>query len=137
MTPHVVNYIDEESPEFNRVFQPHGLIRLSSSTQEFGETPCGCRLSVTTYGEPTGLPPYEEATITFCIHCGYEYPYEQKECSWCGEDGHLDYMSVPKAYYIVSQLVKNALPHRRDLIVPAEVVRDDTGNIIGCRSFGL
>lgn len=38
--------------------------------------------------------------------------------------------------YIVSQLVKNALPERDDLVVPAEVVRDAAGNIIGCQSLG-
>ncbi|MFP4017957.1 MAG: hypothetical protein ACLFUH_01800 [Bacteroidales bacterium] len=40
-------------------------------------------------------------------------------------------------YYIVSQLVKNALPNRPDLLVPAEVVRDEKGNIIGCKSLGI
>jgi hypothetical protein len=39
-------------------------------------------------------------------------------------------------FYIVSQLVKSALPYRTDLLVPAEVVRDDKGNIIGCKSLG-
>lgn len=39
-------------------------------------------------------------------------------------------------FYIVSQLVKNALPNRTDLLVPAEVVRDNAGNIIGCKSLG-
>ena len=39
-------------------------------------------------------------------------------------------------YYIVSQLVKSSLPDRDDLLVPAEVVRDKSGNIIGCRSLG-
>lgn len=39
--------------------------------------------------------------------------------------------------YIVSQLVKNAIPGRSDLVVPAEVLRDDKGQIIGCRSLGL
>jgi hypothetical protein len=39
-------------------------------------------------------------------------------------------------FYIVSQLVKNALPLRTDLLVPAEVVRDEAGNIIGCKSLG-
>ena len=38
--------------------------------------------------------------------------------------------------YIVSQLVKTALSYRNDLLVPAEVVRDQNGNIIGCRSLG-
>ena len=39
-------------------------------------------------------------------------------------------------FYIVSQLVKSALPDRDDLLVPAEVVRDGEGNIIGCKSLG-
>ena len=40
-------------------------------------------------------------------------------------------------YYIVSQLVKSALPNRSDLLVPAEMVRDDKGNIVGCKSLGI
>lgn len=40
-------------------------------------------------------------------------------------------------YYVVSQLVKTALPSRSDLLVPAEVIRDEKGNIVGCRSLGL
>lgn len=40
-------------------------------------------------------------------------------------------------YYIVSQLIKSALPEREDLLVPAEVVRDETGNITGCKSLGV
>ena len=40
-------------------------------------------------------------------------------------------------YYIVSQLVKSALPFRKDLLVPAEVVRNEKGVIIGCKSLGV
>ena len=40
-------------------------------------------------------------------------------------------------FYVVSQLVKSALPTREDLLVPAEVVRDNNGNIIGCKSLGV
>lgn len=40
-------------------------------------------------------------------------------------------------YYIVSQLVKSALPSRTDLLVPAEMVRDEKGVIIGCKSLGI
>lgn len=39
-------------------------------------------------------------------------------------------------FFIVSQLVKNALPNRTDLLVPAEVVRDENGHIVGCKSLG-
>ena len=40
-------------------------------------------------------------------------------------------------WLIVSQMVFDALPQRADLCVPAELVRDDIGNIIGCRSLGV
>ena len=39
-------------------------------------------------------------------------------------------------FLIVSQLVKSAFPDRTDLLVPAEMVRDEQGNIIGCQSLG-
>lgn len=42
----------------------------------------------------------------------------------------------PDTVYLVSQLVKNACPDRKDLLVPAEVVRDADGNIVGCKSLG-
>ena len=53
----------------------------------------------------------------------------------------LNTASVPPAesgiYYIVSQLVKNAMPERPDFLVPKDVVRDNDGNIIGCRKLDL
>jgi hypothetical protein len=39
-------------------------------------------------------------------------------------------------FYVVSVLVKNARPTRSDLLVPAELLRDEGGQIIGCRSLG-
>lgn len=42
----------------------------------------------------------------------------------------------PGTLLIVSVLVKNALPDRNDLVVPVNLVRDDEGHIIGCRSLG-
>lgn len=44
---------------------------------------------------------------------------------------------TPGTLLIVSQIVKSALPLRRDLVVPAELVRDAEGRIIGCRSLGI
>ena len=40
-------------------------------------------------------------------------------------------------YFIVSQIVKNAFPERKDLVVPAGIIRDEKGNIIGCKSLGV
>lgn len=38
-------------------------------------------------------------------------------------------------YYIVSHIVKQALPDRTDLLVPSQIVRDENGVIIGCMSL--
>jgi len=40
-------------------------------------------------------------------------------------------------FYIVSQMVLQALPERKDLLVPAEIVRDANGVIVGCKSLGV
>ncbi|MDA3854984.1 MAG: hypothetical protein PF569_01905 [Candidatus Woesearchaeota archaeon] len=40
-------------------------------------------------------------------------------------------------FYIVSQLVKSALPERSDLLVPSNIMRDSNGNILGCKSLGI
>jgi hypothetical protein len=40
-------------------------------------------------------------------------------------------------YLIVSQIIKNAYPNRKDLLLPAQVVRDSNNNIIGCQSLGI
>lgn len=36
---------------------------------------------------------------------------------------------------IVSRLILAANPHRTDLVVPNELVRDNDGNIVGCKSL--
>ena len=36
---------------------------------------------------------------------------------------------------IVSQLVCRALPGREDLVFPADLVRDESGTIVGCRAL--
>ncbi len=39
-------------------------------------------------------------------------------------------------YYVVSQLVKSSLPQRTDLLVPAQILRDEKKRIVGCMSLG-
>jgi len=43
--------------------------------------------------------------------------------------------AVQDTYLIVSRMVLAALPNRSDLLVPNELVRNDKGQIIGCRSL--
>lgn len=37
--------------------------------------------------------------------------------------------------YIVSRLIRQALPGRSDLLVPNDMIRDEVGRIIGCKSL--
>lgn len=39
--------------------------------------------------------------------------------------------------FIVSSLVAQACPNRDDLLIVNDTVRDDSGKIIGCRSFSV
>ena len=39
--------------------------------------------------------------------------------------------------YIVSRLVMQACQERKDLLVPNEIVRDEEGKIVGCKSFAI
>ena len=42
---------------------------------------------------------------------------------------------VAGTYYLVSAMVRSALPHRTDLISPGDAVRDSEGNIVGVTGF--
>ena len=99
---------------------PHPINLLDEANQEIHTWPKGetmIRLAMRTV-EAHPLPNGTKTTIT-------EYG---------DPEGLPD--AAKGVYYIVSQLVKTALPGRTDLLVPAEVQRDATGNIIGCRSLG-
>lgn len=42
---------------------------------------------------------------------------------------------VEGCLYVVSHMVRMALPQRRDLLSPADIIRDSDGNILACRMF--
>ncbi len=119
LTPHPIHIVDGEN-NVVRTFQPEGLVRLKALTVPCGDVD-GIPLTFTKFGEPEGLPELK------CFS-----PEELEE-----EFDNLVGGNVPSVHYIVSQLVKSALPDREDLLVPAEVVRDATGNIVGCKSLGF
>jgi hypothetical protein len=39
--------------------------------------------------------------------------------------------------YIVSAMVRGAIPHRKDLASPAKLIRDEAGKIIGCTALEI
>ena len=122
-TPHPVNIVD--GPTFPACPKDE-LIRLRSET--VADAPIdGVPTSRTIFGEPEGLPePSWE-----CPVCGGVGPHVNfNGVTPCCEAGPVG------VFFIISQIIKSACPDRDDLLVPAEVVRDSAGNIIGCRSLG-
>jgi hypothetical protein len=133
MTPHKVDIVGVDG-QVVTTYPPSGnTIRLGVNTVRTGSLPDGTPLTKTNFGSPIGLP----------AHSGWwdgvgvlDYT-DRNVKNWdaiCHERG---FTPTPNTYYIVSQIIKNALPHRDDLLVPADVVRDDRGNIIGCKSLGV
>jgi hypothetical protein len=43
----------------------------------------------------------------------------------------------PRTHYVVSRTVANAVPERTDLVVPYDIVRDPTGQVVGCRALAV
>lgn len=41
----------------------------------------------------------------------------------------------PGTYYIVSKMLAQACPKRKDLIFPGTVVRNESGDVVGCVDF--
>lgn len=41
----------------------------------------------------------------------------------------------PYTYYIVSKLLAKACPEKEDLIFPGTLVRDESGDVVGCTVF--
>jgi hypothetical protein len=41
----------------------------------------------------------------------------------------------PGTYLIVSMMVRQALPERKDLLSPGDLVRDTSGKIVGCKNL--
>lgn len=62
---------------------------------------------------------------------GVEIPHIRK---YYGEVENLPDFK-PNTLYIVSAIVANASPGHGDLVFPADLVRDEKGNVVGCRSL--
>ena len=43
----------------------------------------------------------------------------------------------PDMLFIVSRIVKQTLPERNDLLIPAHPYHNDEGAVVGCKSFEL
>lgn len=98
---------------------PHPINVIGANGEEIVIEPSGAPVRLATSTEPAGT--HAGVPITKTVF---------------GEPEGLPDV-VAGTLILVSQLVKSALPDRADLVVPAEVVRDERGRIIGCKSLGI
>jgi hypothetical protein len=86
----------------------------------------------TTYEAVEGLP----SESLFCPTTGQTYlttdrSYWSYACPFCKER-----VSHEPVGFVVSSIVAQAVPDRRDVFVPARPVRDEKGRIVACRALG-
>ncbi len=116
MTPHPVNIVTVTGEEILTIPPSGKTIRLETVTTRVMKID-GVEITRTVFGKP-------EVIVTKPENIDARVPREMPE-------------QADNVYYIVSQIIKSALPGRADLLVPAEIVRNETGQIVGCRSLGI
>jgi hypothetical protein len=109
LTPHTINIVKEDNTILR--IEPSGnLARVTTSTE--------C---------------VDVVTVKTDVNTGFDIPITTTRY---GEvEGLPD--PTPNTIYVVSSLVAERVPGRRDVFIPNESVRDDKGRIIGCRSLGI
>jgi len=109
LTPHAINMVDKETKEILITFpKSQNPARLPTSTVVISN------LEI----EGVAIPITDTA---FNYNIATNLPSNQES----------------NKFYIVSRLILSAFPERSDLLVPNELVRDDSGNIIGCASLAI
>jgi hypothetical protein len=115
LTPHKVTYwerIDaQDHPHVVEEYPSEGIARCQENVNQIG-----VYYDAYAYDSKSATPPI------------YETSYGDIE-------GLPDPM--PGVLFIVSRLVKQAVPYRDDCVVPCEILRDTHGHVIGCMGFSL
>jgi hypothetical protein len=127
MTPNGVRVLLEDGTLTHEIRASGNIVKLVVNTVLVGE------INVThkVFGEPVGLPPaHWVASYPGSAMIGEGASEEEARKDYFTQTGTEAYDCAPSTFYIVSQSVKSALPHRLDLLVAAEV-------IIGCKSLGV
>lgn len=110
LTPHAINIFDGDKM-VNKV-EPSGLIaRVKENKKQFDI------IEIESLKIPLNEKEFGDISVE---KDGKSFPFPKKE------EGVI---------YIVSALVAQALPDRDDIFIPDDVVRDDSGRIIGCRAL--
>jgi hypothetical protein len=137
LTPHPITICTAEGTVVQVIERSHRIARLKTETVTVKEL-FGVPITKTVFGDAVDLP----GETWEARAAGHIVGYEGSTAAVAWARFHEHYGFDPDTcelthYFIVSQLIKSAFPDRHDLLVPAEVVRDSDGNIIGCKSLGI
>lgn len=126
LTPHAVNIIAKDG-SVKATYPSEGVARATQHAEVIGELN-GVELVSMKFGETVDLPA----------------PAKTCDIGWPCSQPHLSCEGCPdaeKVYYIVSIITANAAKANGrstdDLIITADPVRNDEGQIIGCERFAL
>jgi hypothetical protein len=117
MTPHPITIMDDDTSVIEVIPCSGWELRLSAQTEAvafFGQIP----ITKTAFGPLLAV----------------------KNKSFDGQANPWGNVNLSTDRFVVSQMVKNSFKDsilHDILLVPAEVVRDENGNIIGCKSLGF
>jgi len=125
LTPHAVNLVGEDGKVL-ATFPSEGLIRLSQKSEVVGYLALDKEGAVML---PLKDLPLKEG---FEDSDGVKY-IPITETSFGQAEGLPE--EREDTIYIVSSLVCQAYPDRRDFYIPDQTVRDSEGRIVGCRSL--
>lgn len=127
MTPHDINILDDSNVSFDKAgrgYKVNGDPIIRGTCEPSGIV-LRCSQKETEAGELNGIKLYK-VKFGRVVHTA--------------KDGSVVTFNVPVkegVYYIVSNIIKNALSGRPDLLVPTRVVRNDKGQPVGCLGFAV
>lgn len=112
LTPHAIRVVAREFGQ-EWTFEPSGIVARCTVSRE----------------------------VTDYLHLDWENEYEETEeavipitrTSFGAVENLPD--PVRRTVYLVSSLVAQAVPHRSDVLIPDDTIRDEAGRIIGCRAL--
>lgn len=127
LTPHDITVLDDSNVSFDKSSRSYKVTGdpIIRETYKPSGTVLRCSQEETEAGDLNGIKLYK-------VKFG--------RVEHTTKDGSVITFNMPVkegVYYIVSNIIKNALSDRPDLLVPTRMVRNDKGQPVGCLGFAV
>ena len=128
LTWHDINIVSQIDWQWSvtHTFKSEGCARVSFDTQEIDSID-GVKIFKSVAGQTQGLP--EFWSWNTCLKCQHDCYADDGGSTCCNA-------WVEPMRFIVSKIVAEANPHRKDLLIVHETVRDGAA-IIGCKGLAV